>query len=70
MLSKTSINSQQTELREQNRDEDAEIDEDSDVEIVEAPESRTEVIEVSDDEDVVEKMVVKPEQTQQRNRKI
>ena len=66
LLSKTSLNSQQTELREQNRDADAETDEDSDVEIVEAPESRTEVIEVSDDEDVVEKMVVKPEQTQQR----
>ena len=67
LLSKTVTNSQRTELRGQNRDADAETDEDSDVEIVQAPESRTEVIEVSDDEDFVEKMGVKPEQTQQRN---
>ena len=66
LLSNISINSQQTELREQNRDADAETDEDSDVEIVEAPESRTEVIDISDDEDFAEKIAVKPEQTQQR----
>ena len=67
LLSKTLINSQRTELREQNRDADAETDEDSDVEIVEAPESRTEVIDISDDEDYVEKIVMRTEQTQQRN---
>ena len=67
LLSNISINSQKTELREQNRDADAETDEDSDVEIVEAPKSKTEVIEVSDDEDFVEKIAVKPEQTKQRN---
>ena len=62
LLSKSLTNRHQIGLRGAN--------EESDVEIVEAPKSKPEVIEVSDDEDHSDKGIVKHEETQRREAKV
>ena len=82
LLSKIVTKRSQRKLREQNRDSDSGAHEESDVEIVEAPESEAEVIEVSDDDesiefsfsspedDVEKKMPVTLDQTQKKKPKV
>ena len=62
LLSKTLIKSSQISLHEGNTSSGATTDEEADVEIVEVPKSKAEVIEILDDDDeYIEKMVVKGE---------